>query len=522
MDVPASLPDRIRALIAQMSYQLYEKEHLMRLALLAAISGESMFLLGPPGVAKSMIARRLKFAFREARAFEYLMGKFSTPDEVFGPVSIRKLKEEDKYERLTDKYLPGAQIVFLDEIWKASPPIQNALLTVLNEKIYRNGEQEIDVQIRGLIAASNELPLAGEGLDALWDRFLLRMVVHNIEEDANFNLLLSLPSQPAYRDTVAEDLKISEEEYRSWQAGIDAVAMPRHILGLINYLRRRIRRRNEQAEPEAQMYVSDRRWRKIAQLLRTSAFLHEREEVHVIDTLLIADCIWNQLPQIEESQKLVLDAITTYGYRRLVRQEPLREELAQLQAEVDRETNHRYEVPVERLVPHYDKQNNLFYRLPGFWGENDAFLRQRDWEDLPEKGPRTLPLLEQVGGTFRPFRTYEVRRDEGFSLLIGDRRQGIETETQLEEKVEPRTPAPELVRIWNNQTQLLLQACAEMIEAVEARRVQDAPHLRHHLFLIDPPTSHILDSLEGLTQELLQLKLEIQKIRHHYESLATD
>ena len=74
-------------------------------------------------------------------------------------------------KRLTTHYLPGSQIVFLDEIWKASPPIQNALLTVLNEKIYRNGEQEVEVDIRGLIAASNELPAKGEGLEALWDRF---------------------------------------------------------------------------------------------------------------------------------------------------------------------------------------------------------------------------------------------------------------------------------------------------------------------------------------------------------------
>ena len=525
MDTAASpaLPDRIRALIAQMSYQLYEKEHLMRLALLAAISGESMFLLGPPGVAKSMIARRLKFAFQEARAFEYLMGKFSTPDEVFGPVSIRKLKDEDKYERLTDKYLPGAQIVFLDEIWKASPPIQNALLTVLNEKVYRNGEQEMEVDIRGLIAASNELPLAGEGLEALWDRFLLRMVVHNIEEDAHFNLLLALPGKPAYRDSVDPDLKISEAEYHDWQARIDAVTLPPHILGLLNYLRRRIRKRNLEAETHEQMYVSDRRWRKIAQLLRTAAFLHDRQEVQVIDTLLIADCIWDQLHQIKEARDLVLASIARYGYRRLVPQEPLRAELSTLQAEIERETTHRYEVPVERLVLHYDKQNSVFYSLPGFWGENNpAFIRQGDYEGLPDQASRAVPLLEKVGAAFRPFRTYEVGRRGPFHLQIADRAYGLETETQLEEQVEPRQPGPAFVRIWNNQTQLLLQSCEQMLAQVEQRRKADIPHLHTHLFLGDQHAAHILDSLDTLTQELIQLKLEIQKTRHSYESLATN
>ena len=150
LSVPLVPQDQVTALLERLCAGLYDRDEPIRLALLAAIAGESIFLLGPPGVGKSLVARRLKHAFASGRAFEYLMNRFSTPDEIFGPVSIRKLREEDKYERRIEGYLPGSDVIFLDEIWKAGPAIQNALLTVLNERIYRNGDQDVKVDVRAI------------------------------------------------------------------------------------------------------------------------------------------------------------------------------------------------------------------------------------------------------------------------------------------------------------------------------------------------------------------------------------
>lgn len=177
---------QIRSMLKVMSEGIYEKEHILAMTLLCAIAGESIFLLGPPGTAKSLVARRLKLAFSNANAFEYLMSRFSTPDEIFGPVSISLLKNEDRYERVVNGFLPTATVVFLDEIWKAGPSIQNALLTAINERIFQNGRSTLSLPMKVLIAASNELPMEDEGLEALWDRFLVRMVSNCIQTESVF------------------------------------------------------------------------------------------------------------------------------------------------------------------------------------------------------------------------------------------------------------------------------------------------------------------------------------------------
>ena len=312
--------DRIAAILSGMKQGTFERDEALALSLLSALAGESIFLLGLPGVGKSMIARRLKKAFNHATVFEYLMSRFSTPDEIFGPVSISKLKDEDCYERVTAGFLPDAEVVFLDEIWKAGPAIQNSLLTVLNEKIYLNGNQELQLPLKGIIAASNELPAKDEGLEALWDRFLLRYVVNPITQKTNFFRLLSAPDSSL---PIVEYQPLTHDEFLSIQSESSKVAVPNDILEILYTIRKKLNDKVNAIDvvtgaPDPgnlKYYVSDRRWKKAFGVMKMSAYLNERNEIGLSDVLILSHMLWSDESSIIVIRQIIAETMvaTLFG-----------------------------------------------------------------------------------------------------------------------------------------------------------------------------------------------------------------
>lgn len=367
--------ERFKQLLGEMNRGIYEKETEISLSLLAALAGESIILLGPPGVAKSMVARQLKTAFRDAQSFEYLMSRFSTPDEIFGPVSIQKLKTSDTYERAMEGYLPTADVVFLDEIWKAGPAIQNTLLTVINEKIFRNGNREMHLPLKLLVAASNELPAKGEGLEALLDRFVIRIESRPIKLEKNFRAMLldshaDFLGPTDFTDSTDfsgftgglghadfadnadfSDLKITSEEYAEWTEKICKIGVKEEVLDAISAIRKSLRAVNvDEAAERRNIYVSDRRWKNIVRLLRTSAFMQDREEVDICDLLPIYHCLWQEPEERDAIRNIVIRALFSPFADKLVEMKnALAEDIKYHRVRRNPEDGRDYEGEIENL-----------------------------------------------------------------------------------------------------------------------------------------------------------------------------
>jgi MoxR-like ATPase len=303
-------------LARQMGAQFLDKQEIIRLMTVSAIAGEHMVIVGPPGTAKSaMIDMFAKLI--DARYFEYLLTRFTEPNELFGPVDISAFRE-GRYTRRLENMLPTAEIVFLDEIFKSNSAILNALLHVINERKFQNGPEVVQVPLISLYAASNEVP-NDDNLAAMFDRFLVRVLSDNLDSYHFHELMkkgvslelrkmtgrsILIPGDAQGRQTGELRPVVSARELRHIQQNFDKfMAFPEEFLTKYKGLVFQIRSEG--------ISVSDRRAVKLLKLFAASAVFDGRTRVHDGDFFILRH-IWNNLDQVELLEEIVNPVVDGY------------------------------------------------------------------------------------------------------------------------------------------------------------------------------------------------------------------
>tara|TARA_R110002096_G_scaffold292224_2_gene486603 strand:+ start:45397 stop:46611 length:1215 start_codon:yes stop_codon:yes gene_type:complete len=300
----AKLGTQFQEIARILNSHFLDKQEIIRLLIISAIAGEHMVLVGPPGTAKSALIRMFA-KLVNASYFEYLLTRFTEPNELFGPVDIRAFRE-GQYTRRTEKMIPEAEIVFLDEIFKSNSAILNSLLAVINERRYSNGPDIMQVPLISLYAASNEAP-NDENLSAMFDRFLLRVLSKNLDS-YHFHELLNrgVANEVRRMSGDSSGLKpvISADELRHLHANFGKyMSFPEDFMAKYKGLIFQIRSEG--------ITVSDRRAVKLLKLFAAAAIFDGRKQVNDSDFFILRH-MWNNLDQAELLEEIVNPVVDGY------------------------------------------------------------------------------------------------------------------------------------------------------------------------------------------------------------------
>lgn len=312
---------RLRAVVSELSVQFWERSEVARMLAVAMLARQHSLVLGPPGTAKSELARELTGRIEGARMWEILLSRFTAPTAVFGPIDVAKLARDGLYTQVFDGRATQAEIAFIDEIFKCSPAALNGMLAFLNERLYHpeGGGDPIHCPLISAVCASNELP-DSEETGAIYDRLLVRLQVGYLQDPSNFAALMRSAvagAAPAARTTVtlAELSDAADNQ-------VPRVQVPDGAIDAIAMLRTSLRRQ--------QIIASDRRWKAAVRLLQASAWLAGRAAVGEHDLQVLAHVLWESPAHRSTVEREVLQVVNPHAREALEITDGLDELAAQL------------------------------------------------------------------------------------------------------------------------------------------------------------------------------------------------
>ena len=287
--------EKLTAIMADMENNHIDRTASIRGLALAVLSKEHILFLGPPGTSKTRMTEDFFSYFEDSEFFYWLMGSFTKPEEIFGPVNIPQLKE-GVHTHVTKRRLPEAHFAMLDEIYKGNSAIGNALLHIMQERRFENSTESDNVPLQVMVAASNELPADEEKLRALHDRFTLRYHIGYLSDDVAIDRLFRIGDEIVH--TVG-GLSLNELEFA--QTEVSAISFSEDA-----YIALKLIWEKFKEDAKELTFVSDRRWVKLTKVMRANAWLEGRTEVVSNDILVGEHMLWDTPDKIPQVSKAVL------------------------------------------------------------------------------------------------------------------------------------------------------------------------------------------------------------------------
>jgi len=287
MSSKSNAPKATQTLRTALNGIFQEREQVIDGMMISLLARQGLYMLGPPGTGKSFLCRVMTSMLTGAKYFEKTLNKFSVPEELFGSISFSSM-QTDIYERVVEGMLPDCHVAFLDEVPRAGASLLDATLPVINERKFKNGKALLNCPLETFFAAGNTIPDA-EGLEAFWDRMVLRYVVQEIQSDDNMKALLKLQ--------MGQLPSVTLDEIHAEQAAAMALPIPDAILNIYLQLRTEVK--------NAGLVISDRRWMQATAILKAQAYLNGHTQVESDDLEILEAVLWSNPEEMKQIRQLV-------------------------------------------------------------------------------------------------------------------------------------------------------------------------------------------------------------------------